>query len=160
VIDYTSSKVVRADVWIMFDEHSSTYEAPHTSLGPAVTFLVCVKKNGKHCFTETYRPPLAANPCSAGQILLGQFGCVSEAEVTPQAVTKEYLIDNWQYLIPEGHFNPDGDFAQGLRDLFEVTGVPVFTDFASSSGIDDHAGDNTGSVLRFVAKLRFVSGVE
>jgi hypothetical protein len=161
VIDYTTSKVVKADVTILFDEETSTYEAPQTSLGPALTFVVCVRKKGEHCFTETYRPPAAGNPCGpTASILLGSFGCVSEAEVAAVTMSKQYLIDNWQYFVPEGLNNPDGDLANELRQLFEVTGIPVLADFSSSGGVDDHTGDNTGSAMHFTAKLRFVSGLD
>lgn len=159
VIDYTTSKVVTAKVTIMADEHTSTWLSPQTGLGPAVTFLVCVKKNGEHCFTETYVPPSPAQ-CEEDSVYMGLgVSCVTEFEVDGFNVDKEILKNNFQFYVPEGLCNPDGDFAQGLRDLFETTGIPVVTDFGASGGTDDHADDVTGSVMHFTAKIRFVSGV-
>jgi hypothetical protein len=129
-------------------------------LGPSVTFLVCVNKNGKHCFTETYVPPSPAQ-CEDGSVYMGLGpSCVTESEVSGFVLEKEILKNNFQFYVPEGLCNPDGDFAQGLRDLFETTGIPVVTDFGAPGGIDDHVDDATGSVMDFTAKIRFVNGVD
>lgn len=159
VIDYTTPKVATAKVTIMADEDTSTWLSPQTGLGPAVTFLVCVKKNGEHCFTETYVPPSPAQ--CAGSVYLGLgVNCVTEFNIAGFNVDKEALQNFFQFYVPEGLCNPDGDFAQGLRDVLEQTGIPVVTDFGASGDTDDHVDDATGSVMRFTAKIRFVSGVD
>lgn len=157
VVDYTTPTVVTADVTIMFDKETSTWESPQRSLGPALTALLCVNKNGKHCFTETYRLDPQSN-CAIDTVWMGQAGCVEEQEVGVN-ISKSQLVNLFRYYVPEGLFNPDGDLAEGLRQLYGKTGVPVVTDFTTPAAANDHNGDNTGSVAKFTAKLRFVSAV-
>lgn len=162
VIDYTTPKVVTAKVTILADEDTSTWLTPQVGLGPAVTFLVCVKKNGEHCFSETYVPPSPAH-CEENSVYMGLgVNCVTEFNIAAfNNDDKEVLQNNFQFYVPEGLCNPDGEFAQGVRDLVETTGIPVVTDFgASGSTADDHGDDVTGSVMHFTAKIRFVSGVD
>lgn len=161
VVDYTTPKAVRAEVTIMFDKKTSTWAAPQVGLGPALTVLVCVRKKvlSKHCFTETYRLDRQICQQIPDAIYMGTAGCIEEHEVGELNVTEDGLIILFRYFVPEGHLNPDGDLAQGLRDLYGTTGIPVVTDFRSPGKADDHTGDNTGSVAFFIAILKFVSAV-
>jgi hypothetical protein len=159
VLDYTTPKSFAVEVTLIFDKNTSTYAAPETSLGSGLTMLLCVQKGGTHCLTQTYRPGMECGG-SADFVRMGNvFGCVQESQIGGFSTNKNTILNNWRYFSPEGR-NADGGFVQELRDLLEVTGIPVVTDIVKSSGGEDHNGDSTGSVARFKAKIRFVSGFD
>jgi hypothetical protein len=154
LIAYTSPEIT-TQLSVMVDQNVTPWNPPLRVLSQrkALTFLLCGSRAGQpYCFTETYQ---AEDPTA-----LPYVGGVTENSLTSPFIDKPYLLERWQFFAPEGVLNPQSALAQGLRNLFQVTGIPVITGIgaADSIRIDKHTGDRTGSVLRFTVKLRFVRG--
>ena len=178
VIDYTSGHRIKTEVVLMLDDDATMYDTATASQIPinkALTLLLCVEHKGtRHCFTETY---LGDPASSSHPILLPPFSPNGEQgwRDTYGGLTKseqqKQIIKNFHFSAPEGLINPEGDLAQKLRDLFQVTGLPVLTTMrpapprlmksrprpANNIGFDDHMDDLTGSVLYFEGALRFIA---
>ena len=171
IIDYTNKQKIKAQISVIVDDDATIlYDDPTTpddySANRALTILLCVKHQGQsHCFAETHLgdsslplEPIDFSPLhSTGE---SNDWAVYDTFTTRKQALAE-TVRRFQFSAPEGlvMINPEGDLAQKLRDLFEVTGLPVVTDIgpASSVHFDYHADDLTGSVLRFKATLRFIN---
>jgi hypothetical protein len=140
----------------MLDDDATANQVP---VSRALTLLLCVTYQGQHCFSETYLeeefnvislPPF--NASNSETSVWGGYGNLTALQ------RRAKLLQNFKFSAPEGLLNQDGDLAQGLRDLFQVTGLPIITDIGGAGSVhfDDHGGDLTGSVLRFDATLRFI----
>jgi hypothetical protein len=163
VIDYTSKKEIKVKISVMLDDDATTDQQ---SVNRALTILLCVKHQGEsHCFTETYLGDLSSTlkPINIPPLITtgesNSWGVYETFTTQTQALAE--TVHRLGFSAPEGLLmtNPEGDLAQELRDLFEVTGLPVVTDIgpASSVHFDNHVDDLTGSVLRFDATLRFIN---
>ena len=111
-----------------------------------VTVTVEVKKDGEvHILTDTAQTMVFAH---AFGFPAGEFGILAPSAPSESSLTSLFLLAG----APQ-------NIAQGLRDIFEKTGVPVVVDVKPHPILQTphhESDDPLGSALRFKVKMRFV----
>ena len=135
---------------IIVNENVIDWNNPRSPLDITLTtVLLEVKKGGQsHLLTQTYQ-----NCCkipNGDETMPGWFELAAESNL---GIISLHDKDLNGFISQQ----PESTLAQGLRDLFQRTGIPIIMETAKEFDLSNHAGDLLGSAVRFKVKIRFVN---